>query len=490
MLPDGDAAAPRPSDGPSTAQEAPSLEAYYQQKLNWRDCGDGFQCARLLVPLNYQDPDGKQLQLAVIRLPAADRDRRVGSLVVNPGGPGASGVDYARAARQTVTAGARERFDVVGFDPRGVGASRPAVRCLDADQMDAYLAADASPDDKDEEQELVAEGRDFAQGCEQRSGDLLPYVGTRDAARDMDVLRSALGDERLTYLGKSYGTYLGAHYADLFPKRVRALVLDGAMDPDLSGVQTYLTQAKGFEVALKAFVTDCVRHDDCPLGSGGVDKAIERLEDLVARTDRKPLRNQLGDGRETTQALAVLGIARALYSKDAWGYLRLGLQRASNGDGTLLLQLGDDLSGRRPDGTYTNQSEANMAVNCLDRPMPREVDEFREDAKKADSASPHFGEFVAWGALPCAFWLVRPSEQEQDLDAAGAAPILVVGTTRDPATPYGWAEALAKQLESGLLLTLDGDGHTAYASGSSCIDRAVDDYLVEGKPPESDTTCS
>ena len=464
-----------------------SKDAYYKQQLRWRACRDGFECAKLLVPLDYGDPKRGQLQLAVIRLPAGDPSRRIGSLVVNPGGPGGSGVDYARAARQQITAQVRQRFDVVGFDPRGVAASRPAVRCVPADTLDEYIAADASPDDRAEVRDLVDMSQEFVDGCEKQSAKLLPYVGTIDAARDMDVLRAALGDDGLTYLGKSYGTYLGAYYAELFPRRVRALVLDGAVDPDLSGEDTNRAQAKGFEVALRAFVQDCVRRKDCPLGSGGVDAAMGRLGDLLARTDRQPLGNQLNDGRQVTQSLAVLGIAAALYDKRAWQYLRLGLDSAFKGDGTVLLQLGDQLIGRRQDGTYTNQTESNLAINCVDRPMPSSVSRYEQDANEADKVAPHFGKFVTWGTLPCAYWPI--DAKQRDIDAGGADPILVVGTTRDPATPYEWAEALADQLDSGVLLTLDGDGHTAYGTGNACIDRAVDAYLLEGTAPERGTTC-
>lgn len=487
LVPDLEGSGQPTPGGQGQSGAGASLETYYNQELNWSDCGDGFECARLAVPLDYDDPGRTQLQLAVTRIPAEDADRQVGSLVLNPGGPGGSGVEYARAAEQVVSDRVRARFDVVGFDPRGVAASEPAVRCLDANGLDDYLAVDASPDDNGEVQDLAEVSQELVQGCRERSADLLPHVGTVDAARDMDVLRAALGDDGLTYLGKSYGTYLGAYYAELFPENVRALVLDGALDPELSGKEANLAQAQGFETALEAFVRDCVGRDECPLGTGSVDEAMDRLEDLIARTDREPLGNELGDGREVTQSLTVLGIAAALYSEEAWQHLRFGLDRAFEGDGTVLLQLGDQLIGRRPDGTYTNQTAANLAINCLDRPTPDEVSQVEANAEDAEQAAPHFGEFVMWGTLPCTYWPAEP--KQRDIDAAGADPLLVIGTTRDPATPHEWAEALADQLESGVLLSLDGDGHTAYRTGSSCIDRAVDRYIIEGEPPDAGTTC-
>lgn len=475
-----------PPFGASTG--SPDLSAYYDQKLSWSSCGDGFQCAKLTVPLDYGQPDRKSIKLAVIRLPASDKGKRIGSLVVNPGGPGGSGIEYARNARTIIDAPVRQRFDVVGFDPRGVGESAP-VHCMTARQLDHYVALDATPDSNAEEQALVEGSKEFGQECEQHSADLLSHVGTVNAARDMDVLRAALGDDGLTYLGKSYGTLLGTYYAELFPKHTRALVLDGAIDPKLSAFEVNETQAEGFETALGQFVADCVKRTTCPLGHDGVKAGTHRLDTFLARLDHTPIKTSLGDGRKLNQPLAQIGIASALYDKGAWQYLRLGLQQAFAGDGKLLMRLADLLIGRGPDGTYSNQTEANMAVNCVDQSWPHQVSAYEKAAKEADRKAPHFGEFIAWGSLPCAFWPVPPDKGPSSFDAAGAKPILVVGTTRDPATPYAWAKALASQLDTGVLLTRVGDGHTAYTMGSSCIDHAVDDYFLTGTPPKAGTVC-
>ncbi|MDR8408287.1 alpha/beta hydrolase [Nonomuraea sp. 3-1Str] len=450
--------------------------------LAWSGCGDGFQCAKLAVPLDHADPGGERIRISVIRLPATGD--RIGSLVLNPGGPGGSGVDYARAAQSVVSADVRARFDIVGFDPRGVGASAP-IECLDDDRLDAFLALDATPDDAAEEAALERGSREFAEGCRAGAGKLLQHVGTVDAARDMEALREALGDEKLTYLGKSYGTFLGAVYADLFPGRVRALVLDGAVDPALSRFRFNTDQAAGFEGAFRAYVDDCLSRGDCPFRSRDADGALDELTALLRRTDRRPLP---GGDREVTETLALLGALTPLYNRGSWPTLTETLTQAMKGDGTMLLQNADLLLGRGPDG-YSNQTEANMAVNCIDGAYPKDVASYAKAAAGLARTAPRFGPYIAWSSLPCAYWPARPTFQNHPLVAKGAPPILVVGTERDPATPYAWARSLAGELQSGVLLTYEGDGHTAYFSGDTCVDTAVDRYLITGAPPKDGTTC-
>ncbi|NUP02936.1 MAG: alpha/beta fold hydrolase [Nonomuraea sp.] len=453
------------------------------RRLAWSGCGDGFECATLPVPLDHGRPDGERLQIAVIRLPAGGD--RIGSLVVNPGGPGVSGVDYARAARLVLSDEVRERFDIVGFDPRGVGESAP-ITCLDDERLDAFVAMDTTPDTRGEQAELEAEARRFAEGCRQHSGRLLPHLGTADVARDLDLLRQALGDQKLTYLGKSYGTFLGAVYADMFPEKVRALVLDGALDPAISRAQVNADQAAGFEEALRAYVEDCLGGEGCPFRSHDVEGALDELGVLLRRTDARPL---AGGGRAVTEALATLGALTPLYDRASWPELTETLRRALRGDGTLLLHNADQLVGRQDDGTYSNQTAANMAVNCVDGPYPATAAAFASSAAESSRRAPRFGPYIMWSSLPCAFWPAPPTLSPRPLTAKGAPPILVIGTKRDPATPYAWARALAGELESGLLLTYDGDGHTAYANGSGCVDEAVDRYLVEGRMPGDGTIC-
>ncbi|MFF4989671.1 alpha/beta hydrolase [Streptosporangium saharense] len=451
--------------------------------LSWAACGGGYECAKLTVPLDYAKPDGEKIEISVNRLPATGK--RLGSILINPGGPGASGVEYARNARSVLSDAVREKFDVVGFDPRGVGGSSP-VRCLSSKELDDYTGLDGSPDSPEEITALEEGARHYVAGCEARSGRLLPYVGTANAARDMDRLRAALGDERLTYLGKSYGTQLGAVYADLFPKRVRALVLDGAVDPALTPLEMNLTQARGFEVALDAFLENCLTTPDCPF-HGTVASAREQITELLKRADRQPLTNKT-DNREIGESWTVLGLATPLYERQAWPVLRRALTDAQRGDGTTLLRLADLLINRGRDGEYANQTEANTAINCVDATFPRSSAEFAAAASKSLKDAPLFGPYIMWGTLPCAYWPVKPVPREK-IDAPGAAPILVVGTERDPATPYEWAKALANELSSGVLVDFDGDGHTAYRSGSSCVDRIVDDYLINLTVPKDGVRC-
>jgi pimeloyl-ACP methyl ester carboxylesterase len=464
------------------------VAGYYAQKLRWRPCNHGFQCARLLVPFDYQRPAWRRFSLPVIRLPASDPHARIGSLVVNPGGPGGSGVQYALGARTQISAAVRARFDVVGFDPRGVGGSIPAIQCLTGPQLDKYFETNDIPVTAAQQASVVSESKLFARGCEQRSGALLPYVGTANAARDMDVLRAALGDAKLTYLGKSYGTFLGTWYAQLFPSHVRALVLDGAVDPSEPALSMNVVQAQGFQVALASFVGNCLRLSSCPLGHGGtVAAATARLQSLLNQAVHKPLTSQVS-GQPGVAPLLLNGIAAALYSKSYWPYLREGLAAARAGNGTILVELGDLLVERNQHGQYSNLTEAEAAVDCIDRPWPRSLPVWRSAAAAAAKAAPLFGAALMWGSLQCAYWPV-PSTPQVRLRGAGAPPILVVGTTRDPATPFRWAQALAHDLASGVLLGWNGDGHTAYMVSSSCVNSAVDKYLISLVVPRNGTIC-
>jgi len=453
-----------------------TISGYYHQKLRWQPCDKGFQCARLLVPVDYQRPGGRRFSLPVIRLRATDPAQRIGSLVINPGGPGGSGVSYALQARSVIAAPVRARFDIVGFDPRGVAASEPAVHCLSGPQLDRYLATNDSPSTPAQLASVLAGAKLFARGCEASSGALLPYIGTRNAARDMDVLRAALGDAKLTYLGKSYGTYLGTWYAQLFPSHVRALVLDGAVDPEGSGLSMDAVQGQGFQVALRSFTADCLTQADCPLGHQGVGAAVARIQSLVAQADRRPLTNHL-DRQPADGAMLLNGIATALYSQTYWPALREGLAEAFGGDGTVLVELANALYERNASGQYSNLADADIAVSCLDRPWPKALATWQSAARVAAKAAPLFGQPITWGNLPCAYWPVR-SYPLTPVHAAGAPPILVIGNKRDPATPYRWAQALAGDLKSGVLLGWNGNGHTAYMMGSSCVDSAVNSYLI------------
>ncbi len=474
-----------PQSPPPGAQE---LAAFYAQRLQWADC-EGAQCALLRVPVDYAAPEGDTIDIAVVRVAARRSSKRIGALVVNPGGPGGSGVDYARGADFIVGAGVRDAYDVVGFDPRGVQRSAP-IDCVTDRELDAFLGGDPTPDDATEQQAFAAAARAFAQACGRTAGPLVGHVSTVEAAKDMDVLRAALGEEKLTYLGKSYGTYLGAVYADLFPAQVGAMVLDGVVAPDLTSDEINLGQAKGFELATRAWAAYCVEQGECPLG-GSVERVMEGLRTFLRSVDESPL-PRTGDNAipRLTEGWASLGIAAAMYDQGAWQTLVDSMRQAVGGDGTALMQLANQYADRNPGGQYAgNIMEAIYAVNCLDKPADDDVAVRARLAEESLEQAPTWGPFLMWSSLVCGYWPVEATTAPKKISAEGAAPIVVIGTTRDPATPYEWAVRLREQLAQASLITFDGDGHTAYARSSSCVDKAVDAYLLKGTQPRDGLRC-
>ncbi len=489
--PDEPTARPIPSPTtppPSTVTEAPEsgLAGFYSQRIDWAPCETNADqdCGTLAVPVDYADPEGDTIDLALLRVPATGA--RVGSMVVNPGGPGAPGTSYAAAAGQVFRQPLLEGFDIVGFDPRGTGRSAP-VDCLSDSELDAYLAGDPTPDTLAEVQSYKSSVLGFGAKCVASSGDDLGHVTTIEAARDMDVLRSALGEETLTYLGASYGTKLGATYAELFPDKVGRLVLDGAVDVSLDAKSMALQQAEGFETALSAYVQNCLDStDNCFLGDS-VEEGLGTISDLLDSIEEQPL--PAGD-RELQVGNAFYGIITPLYNRDYWFLLSTALTSALDGNGSALMDLADAYASRNPDGSYADNSiEANYSINCLDDPSSVPFAKVPSLYPEFEQASPTFGRIFAWGMTGCRGIEVTSSEEPIDIRGEGAAPILVLGTSRDPATPMVWAEALAAQLDSGVLVERDGDGHTAYNSGNECIDSIVEDYLLEGAVPDDGTTC-
>ncbi|WP_329581426.1 alpha/beta hydrolase [Kitasatospora sp. NBC_01250] len=464
------------------------LDSYYHQQLSWQPCDQGFECATFKAPLDYGHPAGGDLTLGAVRRPAdgSGGAKRLGSLLLNPGGPGGSAVQYVEAVAAGYQPPVRAAYDLVGLDPRGVGRSSP-ITCLSGDRMDAYTAVDSTPDGQAGIDRLVAADQEFAAGCQQHAGALLSHVSTVEAARDMDVLRALLGDAKLNYVGKSYGTLLGATYAGLFPSRAGRLVLDGAMDPSLTALSGNRAQAGGFETAWGSFARDCGTHEDCPVGRDE-QQAGQQLDALLGSLRSQPLPG--GGGRQLTEAQAVTGVIEAMYAEFLWPQLRTALAAAKTGDGAPLLRLSDSYYERGSDGGYPSLMYANMAVNCLDLPpafaSPADVSRALPDFRQA---SPHFGQDMAWMGLTCAYWPVKATGAPHTVRAAGADPIVVVGTTRDPATPYAWAQSLAGQLASGRLVTYDGDGHTAYGRHNDCVDSAVNHYLLEGLTPAEGLRC-
>ena len=475
-------------DLPTDPAEDPAYEAYYSQQIDWGTCEDlmveDAECGTLTVPLAWDDPGAGDIEIAVARVAAEGESR--GSLVVNPGGPGGSGVNFLESAPYLISPEVRAGYDLVGFDPRGVNRSA-GIECLDDAETDEYLSATGEPG-TEEASELAEEwGTRVAEACEANSGDELPYVDTYSAARDMDVLRAALGSEELDYLGYSYGTYLGASYAELYADSVGRFVLDGALDPDMSMNEFSAGQAEGFEHAIEAFLADCLEQgDSCPF-RGEVPEAKQQLQSFFDSVDETQL--DTGDpDRPLTGALARSAVLVLLYDDAQWEMGRQALASAMSGDGADLLYISDLSSERRADGSYrTNAAFAISAVNCLDHPGVADEEWVAQEADRLAEEFPTFGPML--GGDGCAQWPVDPVREPGPISAEGSGPIVVIGTTGDPATPYEWAQNLSSQLDEGVLLTFEGEGHTAYGRSGGCIEEQVDAYLLEGTVPEDGLRC-
>ncbi|GLW15357.1 peptidase [Streptomyces sp. NBRC 13847] len=493
--PDKDDAGHTPS-APSAAVALPASLTY--QKLNWQPChapstaqgggatpgklpdGTAWECANLKAPLDYAKPAGDTIDLAMIRAEAKGGGKRIGSLVFNFGGPGASGVatlpGYAQAARSL-----HSQYDLVSFDPRGVGNSA-GVTCLSDKELD---------EQRGETHDLVGtaeQNKQTAAACAKRSGKVLPHVGTESAARDMDLMRQVLGDAKLHYFGISYGTKLGGVYAHLFPKHVGRTVLDAVVDPTQDAVQESLGQAKGFQLALDNYLAHCVKTPGtCPYRSP--EDGRRRIAQLLAKTGKQPLPTK--SGRKLTKEQTVLGIAETLYSKEAWPALSVSLSDSEQGSGDNLLKLADSYLSRDDKGHYSNTESASTAINCADtkrRTTPKEVQARLPEFRKA---SPVFGELTAAGLLGCTGWPVTGKADTPEVSAPGAAPIVVIGNAGDPATPVAGARKMAEKLGKGVgkLLTVKGEGHGTYGV-NQCATEAVNRHLLDGKVPADGTVCS
>lgn len=461
------------------------LGDFYTQDLDWTSCGTSFECSEVSVPLDYAHPDKDSIKLSVIRLEAGG-DRQ-GSLLINPGGPGGSGVDMVKDAGTLMFSPAlRKGYDLVGFDPRGVSRSAP-VQCRTDAERDADRTVQVDTDTDAGLAKLERLSAEYAQDCARKTGASLGFVDTASAAKDLDILRAVNGDPVLNYLGYSYGTKLGATYASLFPSNTGRLVLDGAMDPSLGNEDVTLGQAKAFEKEIRAYLQDCLRGSDCPF-EGTVDQALAQLHELFAAVEEYPLTAQ--DGREVTINDFVGGFIVPFYEDRAWPRLTSALSDAMAGDPTQMLELADLGAGRNEDGSYKGNSNAAFtAINCLDYPMDTGIDAQREDAKDLEKASPTLGKYLAFGGFACKDWNYKATGSPAPASAPGAAPIVIIGTTGDPATPYEWSQALNRQLESSTLVTYQGHGHTAYGRSNQCITKAVDNYFLKGEVPAEGLTC-
>jgi pimeloyl-ACP methyl ester carboxylesterase len=482
-------AGPADPTGPAAAE----LTEFYGQTPKWSTC-DGFEsdmplsstleCARITVPLDYDDPRGDTAQIAISRSPATGE--RIGSLLLNPGGPGGSGLGMATRANGTPIA---EHFDVIGFDPRGVGASTPALRCVTPEQADAERA------DLDVDMtstgiaDTEREDRDYAADCAGDAGtELLAHMGTREVVRDLDVIRAALGDDKLNYIGYSYGTRIGAAYAEQFPQHVRALVLDGAVLPDGDPTEEAVHQAAGFQGAFDAYARDCAGAPACPLGSDPA-RAVETYRALVDPLIERPAATN--DSRGLGYNDAIAGTVQALYSPDQWRSLTGGLRELSRGHGDTLLRLADMSEGRDDEGDYSNLNDAFNAIRCVDDPRVTDRAVVGAADTRYREAAPFLDDGRGTGEAPldlCTQWPVPATSTPHRISVAGLPPVLVVSTTEDPATPYEAGVELAEQL-GGSLLTYRGTQHTVVLSGVPCVDTAVAEYLIDTISPPDGLTC-
>jgi pimeloyl-ACP methyl ester carboxylesterase len=482
----------------------PGLAQFYGQELSWGGCSafattssdkkayadPGLQCAYLTVPLDYGSPDGRKIKIGLLRQPASDSAQRIGSLVINPGGPGASGMSTAASLADDVKNNdIGRRFDFVGFDPRGVGSSQPQVLCRTGPERDAErllnLNVDTSPAGV---QRTEAQEKADDDGCVHRTGkDVLAHIGTREVVRDMDIMRSALGDKTLNYLGYSYGTKIGASYAEVFPGNVRAMILDGAVDLAQDPISQLVEQGGGFQKAFDAFAVWCAGRADCALGPDK-DQAVRNFQAMVRPLINQPL--PVADGRKMSYTDATTGVVQALYLSDLWPTLNRGLQELTQGRGETLMRLADIYNQRSPDGTYSTEMDAFQAVLCVDNPPITDPNVARDVDARYRKAAP----FLDTGLAPspaldnCGFWPVPPTGGPHHAQTPGLPTVMVISTTQDPATPYQAGVNLAKDINARLL-TFEGTQHTVFLQHNTCVDQAGIRYLASLQLPAEGTRC-
>ena len=472
------------------ASGAPAgFSEYYEQVADFEVCGERLYCADIQVPMDWSDPNSEAISIATVFRLADSKSQ--GFILFNPGGPGASGYDWVKdSADYLGTDDLRSNWNILGFDPRGVGRSS-AVECLNDAEYDEFLYGVSGFEIGSEEDLAAARAAsaDFADKCLANTGALLEFVDTVSAARDMDVLRAVVGESKLNFLGYSYGSFLGTTYATLFPDRVGRFVLDGAIDPTVDGDGQTLYQLEAFESALSSFLENCDSFDDCPF-SGNVPADLESVSQLLASIEKKPL--PTSSGRELTIWAAVTGLIMTLYSDRYWPSLATAFNEALTGSGDEFLRLADFYNDRGEDGRYrTNLIAANYAISCRDESASQSMFVIEAQNAKLLEAAPVLGRYWQFGGLRCGSWPFPEADKPADYSAAGASTILVIGTTGDPATPYSQAQSLANDiLEDGFLMTYNGEGHTIYGNDNKCIDEVVDNFFLTGELPASDPNCS
>lgn len=485
----GCAAAPEVS-----VPETLDLDGFQSQKVDWVKCRQGALCAKVSAPLDWNDIGGETIELALAKLPARTDDP-LGTIFVNNGGPGMAASEYVKNTTSRYET-LREDYNIVGWDPRGVGSSTQ-VACFDDSEMDEYLfdVPEKNEDGSEIEQgteewlELVEEeNEEFGQACFENSGDLIEHVGTQDTVQDLDLLRAIVGDKQLNYLGLSYGTFIGARYAETYPEKVGHLVLDGALEPTAQEPEVVLGQVKGFEASLRAYLEECLDGERCPF-EGTVDEAMAEIHELLTQISEEPLDSH--DGRKVTVSTMLTAIVTPLYSQNMWSDLTLLFRDAFNGQGDMALSLADYYYDRDSNGSYnSNSTQAFKAINCADfGQVEPSLESMNKNAHELSEAAPTLGPFRGYSDASCVGWPAETENIRVPVTAAGADPIMVIGTTGDPATPYQWAESLADQLESGKLVTYEGEGHLAFGDGSECISSTIADYFTDGKIPQNGFVC-
>lgn len=478
-----------PSAGAVATAYPAELASFYTQRLDWSRCEEGLECSWLTVPRDYANPSGTTIRLRISRKAASGpAAKRQGSLVVNPGGPGASGLDFPAYVAAGIAPEIATEFDIVGFDTRGVGKSVP-VTCMTGRQTTTWLRADGSPDTLAEQRRLMSLAARLAQGCLDTSPAIARHLGSAETVRDMDILRQAIGDERLNFLGFSYGTFLGTLYAEEFPARVGRFVLDGALDPSLDIMQVSKGQSDGFQLAMTRFARNCASLRSCPW-SGSASNVLRGINTILAKVDRRPLPTE--SGRDLVQAEALSALFYAMYSPTLWPILRQALGQAKIGDGYGLQSIADYAVERTGPNTYaTNMASAFPAIACWDAPAAPGIEGLRAAAAAWSKGArvPEMARAMSWGNAPCAQWFGHSGRVPAPASTSTTVPILVIGTTYDPATPYEWSKALNRQLPTSTLLTFRGDGHTAFGGGSRCVDDAVTRYVLTGTTPPAGTVC-
>jgi len=475
------------ADNPAETTEDP-LAPYLGQEVQWSDCGAGAECATVMAPLDWDNPGvGEDVNLAVSRHRATGH--ALGSLFVNPGGPGASGYEFVLDSVDfAVSEVLRESFDVIGWDPRGVNFSSP-VSCAATDaELDYFFFGEmeAQPDTPEWDAELLAESIRFGQECQANTGELLEFVDTLSTVRDLDLLRHLVGDEQLNYLGYSYGTLIGALYIDTFPEKVGRMVLDGPVDPGASQFDLVVNQHRGFEEALEAYLVECDLTNSCPF-AGSLEQRLRGVSDLYDELEQNPLRH--ADGRLIDDGMLRTAMVTTLYAQSSWPFLTRMFDELQEGvtDTAIFLV---DFYYDREGGVYQNNSmEAFIAINCLDYPVESDPAVLEAQADQLREAAPYTARPSGDGDLVCMNWPYPPKLNKGPVRGEGANPVVILGTTGDPATPYNWSVSLNEQLENSVLLTLVGEGHLAYDERVTCINDPVDTYFVTGDLPEDGITC-